>query len=150
MIPLSFKNRSRLMRRWMIVVCTFAMTAFAPAQERRLTLTEAIDLAQHQNHGLKAAAFEVAAEQQKQRIAKANYFPVVSNETTFMHTTNLQRLEIPAGAFGAGIPASSILLSQGTQTFEYSGTTIAQPITQLIKIHEGNKIAAADVGISEA
>src|SRR6202030_4582819 len=33
---------------------------------------------------------------------------------------------------------------------ETSGTMLAQPLTQLIKIHQANKIAEADVKVSEA
>ena len=130
--------------------CVLAMAFAAPAQERRLTLQEAVDLAQRQNHGLKAASYAVAAEEQKQRVAKSSYFPIITNESNALHITDVQRVEVPAGAFGSSIPASNIFLTQGTKTFESSGTTIAQPITQLIKIHAGNKIAQSDVNASKA
>ncbi len=142
--------------RWIVVVaCAFTVVCAAAGQERKLTLQEAIDLAKRQNHGLKAASYAVAAEQQKRRIAESNYFPTITNESNLLHITDLQRIEVPTGAFGvipggAAIPASNVFLTQGTETLETSGTMIAQPITQLIKIHEANKIAAADVGISQA
>jgi outer membrane protein TolC len=149
-------KRNYMIGRWgTVVVCALTMLCTVAAQERKLTLQEAIDLAKRQNHGLKAASFAVAAEQQKRRIAESNYFPTITNESSLLHITDLQRIEVPAGAFGAipggaAIPASNIFLTQGTKTFETSGTMLAQPITQLIKIHEANKIAAADVGISQA
>lgn len=130
-------------------------TSQEPSQEQRLTLQDAVDLALRQNHGLKASSFAVAAERQKKRMAESSYFPTINNESSLLHITDLQRIEVPAGAYGvipggAAIPASNIFLTQGTKTFETSGTTIAQPITQLIKIHEANKIAAAEVKSSEA
>ena len=143
--------------RWATVfACAFALISAAVGQqERRLTLQEAIDLATRQNHTLKAASYGVAAEQQKQRIAKSDYFPHLTNESTLLHITDLQRVEVPAGAFGviphgATIPPSNVFLTQGTETLETSGSMIAQPITQLIKIHAANRVAAADVGISQA
>jgi outer membrane protein TolC len=136
---------------WAVVAaCVLGLVSTSVGQERKLTLQEAVELAAHANHGLKAASFAVAAEEQKRRIAKSNYFPVITNDSNFLHITNLQRVEVPASAFGSGIPASSIFLTQGTQTFESSGTMIAQPITQLVKIHEANKIATADVNASQA
>jgi len=137
--------------RWIAVMaCACALITSVQGQERRLSLQEAIDLALRANHGLRAATYQVAAEEQKRRIARSSYFPSITNESTLLHITDLQRVEVPAGAFGPGIPSSNIFLTQGTKTFETSGTMIAQPITQLIKIHQANKIAAADVNLSQA
>jgi outer membrane protein TolC len=145
------KNLNRAILRWIAVMaCACALVSAAQGQERRLTLEEAIDLALRANHGLKAATYQVAAEEQKRRIARSSYFPSITNESTLLHITDLQRVEVPAGAFGPGIPSSNDFLTQGTRTFETSGTMIAQPITQLIKIHQANKIAAADVNLSQA
>ncbi|MGA2355792.1 MAG: TolC family protein [Terriglobales bacterium] len=133
-----------------VVACACAMASGAMAQERRLTIQEAIDLALHANHSLRAASYEVSAEEEKRRIARSSYFPSITNESNLLHITDLQRIEVPPGTFGAGIPASNVFLTQGTKTFESSGTMIAQPITQLIKIHQQNKIAVADVNLSQA
>ncbi len=147
--------------RWAIVlVSALALASAAVAQEpaaqvRKLTLQEAVDLALRQNHGLKASSFAVAAEQQKKRIAESSYFPILTNESSLLHITDVERIEVPPGAFGAipggaAIPASNVALTQGTNNLETSGTMIAQPLTQLIKIHQANKIAAADVKLSQA
>src|SRR5215470_17270568 len=128
-------QRNRTISQWVTVsACVFAVITTAAAQERKLTLQEAIDLATRANHGLRAASYQVAAVQQKQRQAKSAYFPTITNESTALHITDLQRVEVPASAFGPKIPAENIFLTQGTETFEASGTTLAQPITQLIKI----------------
>jgi outer membrane protein TolC len=129
--------------------------ASAFGQERKLTLQEAVELATRQNHALKAASYAVAAEQQKRHIAESNYLPTITNESNLLHITDLQRVEVPTGAFGvipggASIPPSNLFLTQGTKTLETSGTMIAQPLTQIVKIHQANKIAAADVKASEA
>src|SRR5271166_5327481 len=145
------KTRKYAITRWCaVMVSAYALASAAMGQERKLTIEEAIDLALRANHGLKAATYQVAAEEQKRRIARSSYFPSITNESTLLHITDLQRVEVPDGAFGPGIPSSNVFLTQGTKTLETSGTMIAQPITQLIKIHEANKIAVADVGISQA
>ena len=147
------KKLNRAILRWIAVMacaCACALVSAAQGQERKLSLQEAIDLALRANHGLKAASYQVAAEEQNRRIARSSYFPSITNESTLLHITDLQRVEVPAGAFGPGIPSSNVFLTQGTKTFETSGTMIAQPITQLIKIHQANKIAAADVNLSQA
>jgi outer membrane protein TolC len=144
------KRKYNIIRWTRVMACVCALAFAATGQERRLTLQEAIDLALRANHGLKAASYQVAAEKQKRSIAKSSYFPSITNESNLLHITDLQRVEVPGGAFGPGIPASTVFLTQGTQTFESSGTMIAQPITQLIKIHQANKIAVADVNVSQA
>jgi outer membrane protein TolC len=131
------------------------LVSTARGQDRKLTLQEAIDLALRQNHAVKAGSYAVAAEQQKRRMAESGYYPTITNESNLLHITDLQRVQVPAGTFGvipggASIPPSNVFLTQGTKTLETSGTMIAQPLTQLIKIHEANKIAEADVKVSEA
>ena len=162
------KKRNHTSGRWTIVVaCAFALTSAAagqehtslyasreaasePASEKRLTLQEAVDLALRYNHGLRASSFAVAAEREQKRMAESNYFPTINNESSLLHITDVQRIDVPPGTFGAAIPSSTVFLTQGTNTFETSSTTLAQPITQLIKIHESNKVAAAEVKSSEA
>jgi len=145
------KTLKNAIARWTVVmVGVCAMASGAMAQQRRLTIQEAIDLALRANHGLRAASFQVSAQEENRRIARSNYFPSITNESNLLHVTDLQRIEAPAGAFGSNIPTSNVFLTQGSKTFESSGTMIAQPITQLIKIHQANKIAAADVSLSQA
>jgi outer membrane protein TolC len=131
------------------------MVSTAGAQERKLTLQEAIDLAVRQNRAVKIAQYDVAAELQKQRGAKSDYFPTVHNDSYAIYITDVERIQVPPGAFGtipggALIPPSTTYLTQGKNAYQSSGTQLSQPITQLIRIHDANKIAAADVGISKA
>jgi outer membrane protein TolC len=144
-------QRNHPIARWITVAaCVLAAITTTAAQERKLTLQEAIDLATRANHGLRAASYQVAAVREKQRQAKSAYFPTITNESTALHVTDLQRVEVPANAFGPRIPAQNIFLTQGTNTFETSGTTLAQPITQLIKIHAANKVAISETKSTQA
>jgi outer membrane protein TolC len=138
-----------------VLIGSLLLVSTAGGQQRKLTLQEAIDLALRQNHSVKSAHYAVAAEQQKRRIAQSTYLPTITNDSNLVHISDLQRVEVPAGAFGtipggAPIPGSALFLTQGTKTFETSGTMLSQPLTQLIKIHQADKIAAADVKTSEA
>jgi outer membrane protein TolC len=51
-------------------------------------------------------------------------------------------------AGGTLIPSEGINLQQGNKTIYSSGTMIAQPLTQLIRIRQQNRAAAADLAIS--
>ena len=118
----------------------------------RLTLTEAVHLAISQNRALKIARLKVAENEQKKAGEHSAYFPNITNQSNLLHVTDLQNIVIPAGALGAAagslIPAQNVGLPQGQKTFYTSGTQISQPLTQLIRIHAANRIAAAETAVS--
>jgi outer membrane protein TolC len=137
----------------LIEVGVLAAAAQNTAEVRRLTLTDAIHLALTHNRELKIARLKVGETEQKRAQAKASYFPELKNESTFLHTTALQNISLPTGAFGVfqgvgPVPASDILIDQGRKTFETSGTSLAQPLTQLIRIHQADRIALSEIAVS--
>jgi outer membrane protein TolC len=142
------------MNRWfpaILFACAFGNAS--AAEPMKLTLPEAVQLALAQNHALKIARLKVAENEQKKAGAKADYFPKIKNESNFLHTTSLENIEIPRGAFGlvpnAGpVPARDVFIDQGNQTFETVGTGAAQPLTPLIRIRQANLIAASQVAAS--
>jgi outer membrane protein TolC len=119
---------------------------------RRLTLTEAVHLAITQNRGLKIARLKVAENEQKKAGERSSYFPSLKNESNLMHVTALQNISFPTGTFGTVgglyVPSQNTILPQGQTTIYSSGTQLSQPLTQLIRIRDANRIAAADVAIS--
>ena len=119
---------------------------------RRLTLSEAVHLALEQNRTLKIARYKVKENEERKVGARSTYFPTITNQSNVLHISELQNIVIPPGslgtAAGASIPPQSIAVSQGKQTLISSGTMIAQPLTQLLRIHQENRIAAAEVATS--
>jgi outer membrane protein TolC len=122
------------------------------AEVRHLNLTEAVHLAVSQNRALKIARLKVTENEQKKAGERSAYFPQITNQSNALHISELENIGIPAGAFGAvggaPVPAHGITLPQGQKTLVSSGTMISQPLTQLIRIHEANRIAAAEVAVS--
>jgi outer membrane protein TolC len=122
------------------------------AEVRRLRLAEAVRLAVEQNRTLKIARFKVQENEHRKEGARSAYFPTITNESNALHISELQDLSIPTGAFGiaAGVPvpARNTALPQGKNTLLSSGTMVAQPLTQLLRIHQENRIAAAEVATS--
>jgi outer membrane protein TolC len=120
---------------------TAAAQGSAPME---LTLSQAIDLALKQNRSLKLAQLAVVDSEQKKRIARADYFPRIKNESTAFHVTELQQLVFPEGSLGVGIPPKTSVIFQGGLTGYTSGTGLQQPLTQMFKIREDNRAATAD------
>ena len=138
-----------------LMLATLAMQAAAPqyaANVVHLTLTDAVHLAISQNRTLKIARLKIIENQHRKAGERSAYFPAITNESNALHITDLQFVEIPAGGFGAvagfPVPQQPIILPQGKLTLYSSGTQMSQPLTQLIRIHQANRIAAAEVAIS--
>jgi len=133
------------------LVALFARVQNA-ADVRQITLTDAVHLAISQNHALKIARLRVAENEQKKAGDHADYFPRITNQSNALHITELQNIGIPAGAFGSVqgtlIPSRGVGVDQGKKTLFSSGTQISQPLTQLIRIHAANRMAAAEVASS--
>ena len=144
---MSFKSRVSIIT--FIGLLADACQALA-ADTRRVTLTDAVQLALSQNRALKIARLKVVENEQKKAATKASYFPEIKNQSSFFHTTAVENIGIPSGAFGVfpnagAVPNRDILIDQGNQTFVTSGTTLAQPLTQLIRIRQANRIAKSEI-----
>jgi len=122
------------------------------AEVRHLSLEEAVQLAIKQNRSLKIARLKVEEKEQKKAQDHSAYFPALTNQSDALHITELQNILIPAGGLGnvsgSLIPAATVNLNQGKNNLFTSGTTLAQPLTQLIRIRQQNRIAAAEVATS--
>ena len=115
-----------------------------------LTLPRAVEMAMRNNRRLKLAHLAVADSAVKRTIARSDYYPHINNQSTALHITELEGVDIPAGAFGNSaatglIPGNSLRIGQGSLNAYTSGTGLVQPLTQMFKIHAGDRAAAADV-----
>ena len=137
-----------------VAVAFFACTTAAQetgtiARPRHITLEEAVQLALHHNHDIRIAGYTVEEKQHAKEVAKSSYFPSIRNDSTFMHVTDTQLIEIKSGSLGsaggAPIPSANAIISQGGKNFTTSGTQITQPLTTLLKIKRENELAQADV-----
>ena len=124
----------------------------APAV-RKLSLTEAVQLALSQNRSLRIARLKVIENEQQKVGERSAYFPSLTNQSNVVHVTDLEQIGIPAGALGtvagAQVPGHNVVIPQGFNTFYSTGTMMSQPLTQLIRIRAQNQIAAAQVSGSK-
>jgi DHA2 family multidrug resistance protein len=131
-----------------------AQAAVRPTTPVPLTLPKAIELALKQNRSLQLAHLAVTDSEHKKEIARSAYFAHVKNESSILYVTELAGVEISAGAFGVPaatgqIPSKSLFIGQGSDTAYTSGSGLAQPLTQMFKIHESNRAAVADINTAK-
>lgn len=135
-----------------LFTCT-AVCAQAASAPTTLSLREAIDIALKQNKSLALARLAIEESRRKKEIAFSHYLPEIKNESALLHLTELAGVTIPAGAFGVPstgpIPSRTITIDQGALTTYTSGTGLAQPVTQMFKIHEANSAATSDIRTAE-
>src|SRR5580698_9067283 len=91
-----------------VLTATVFSACIAAAQEvsntapppRQITLQEAVQLALKHNHDIRLAGYTVEEKEHAKQIAKSSYFPKIRNDSTFVHVTDTEFVEIKAGALG--------------------------------------------------
>ena len=67
---------------------------------RRVTLQEAVQLALKHNHNIRIASYTVEEKRQAKEVAKSSYFPSIRNDSSFLHVTDTELIQIKAGSLG--------------------------------------------------
>jgi len=116
---------------------------------RRITLDEAVQLALKHNHVVRIAGYKAEEKEHAKDVARSSYFPLLRNDSNALRVTDTQFIGIPAGSLGtvggSPLPERSVVLNQGGRTLITSGTSLTQPLTELLKIRSANDMAAADL-----
>jgi outer membrane protein TolC len=145
-----------------VLAATAFFACMAAAQEisntapppRQITLQEAVQLALKHNHDIRIAGYTVEEKKHAKQVAKSSFFPSIRNDSSFMHATDTELIQIRPGSLGiaAGtrIPPVDAIISQGGKNFTTSGTQITQPLTSLLKIRRENDLAQAELKASRA
>lgn len=137
------------------LVALLAFPLTGRAQSRPVTLDEAVQMAMENNSTVRLAALKAQEADAKVIQARANYFPVVKNQSTAIHASQAEFLTIPAGALGVysatgPIPGTNEKILLGKRDSILSMTTAAQPVSQMFKIHAGVSATKADTRIAHA
>jgi outer membrane protein TolC len=124
----------------------------------RLTLDEIKQRVLADNKLLQLAARNVTSKGYATRAVQANYFPqIIGQAVYFRFTDDLgtvvstpgRTVSGPRGAT-ATIPAISVDVPVLNQNTEFTNLCAIQPLTDLLKVRQGVKIAQADEGIAQA
>jgi len=142
----------------LIIVLLFGTGVFArepgdAAPPRHITLQEAVQLALQNDHGVHIAEDAVEVTRHGREVAKSAYLPTIRNDSSFVHLTDTQLIQINPGSLGtvAGTPVPSVTetINQGGRDLTTSGTQLTQPLTTIFKIRRENAMAQADLKASQ-
>jgi outer membrane protein TolC len=136
-------------------LCLAAQPGAPVSGPRKMSLEEAIDLALKNNHALIIGAAKTDETKSARRKAAADYYPQVSNSSTYTRLTETDVLQFSKGSFGTfpgvgSLPSLNLKIAQGDPNEFLVRTQIAQPVTQLFRIREGERVARADEQASRA
>jgi outer membrane protein TolC len=125
-----------------------APPAVHPSAPVRLTLDEAKQRALANNKLLALAAGNIQAKEWATRAVRADYFPKVIGNSTYFHFDNpLGTVFTTPGRIVSPIAVEANVLNQDSS---FSTVFAAQPITALLKVRQGVRIAQADEQIAKA
>jgi outer membrane protein TolC len=143
----------RKTRYWISLAAATLLSARSYAGDiRKLTLQDAVQLAISQNRSLKIARLKLKEAEQRKVEQRSSYFPELTDHAKADENTGIEHVAIPAGALGTVngtlVPDKNINLPQGRKNLLLNVATVSQPLTQLIRIHQSNLIAAAEISMS--
>ena len=126
---------------------------------RRLTLEEAKERALSASKLLNLASLNAQSKAYAIKAARADYFPKVIGGVLYLHfnddlgkvlTTQGRSLNLPSGVPLISFPPTTIQASVFQQNSTFTTINAIQPITDLLKVRQGVKIAQADEQIAKA
>jgi outer membrane protein len=118
---------------------------------QRLTLDEAKERARANSKVIAMAAMNIEGKDYAVRATRADYFPKLIGSLLYFHFDSpLGSVLTTRGAPRLGIGARQIAVNLVNQDQTLSTIGVAQPLTALLKIRQGVKIAQADEQIAQA
>jgi outer membrane protein len=136
-----------------------AADATAPSSVVHITLEEAKARALGNNKLLNLAALNAQSKAFAVKAARADYFPKIVGTEVYLHfnddlgtvlTTQGRTVSGPRGRPLAMFPAASVNLPVVNQDSSVANIGAVQPLTDLLKVRQGVKIAQADEQIAQA
>lgn len=126
---------------------------------RRLTLEEAKQRALAVSKLLNLASLNTQAKSSAIKAARSNYFPKVVGGVLYLHfndqlghvlTTQGRTVQGPQGVPLLSFPPTTVQAAVLQQNSSFATVNAIQPITDLLKVRQGVKIAQADERIAQA
>lgn len=132
-----------------LLIGSTKIQAQSPTTPPLLTEQEAGELARTANRETKKTTLDIDRAAQSIREAKTNYFPQSSIKVTSGYPLGVFSFTLPTAALGTypatgPIPATNTSITTSQSFAEMSSATIAQPLSQLYKIHLSVEIARSE------
>jgi outer membrane protein len=117
----------------------------------RVTLEQARQQVLSNSKLLKLAALNVQSKGHATSAARADFFPKIVGNTLYLHFTDpLGKVITTKNHPVLGIPPMTVVANVANQDSSFTSVLVFQPITDLLKVRDGVRIAKADEQIAQA
>lgn len=149
-VVLQERPRQRSPKLAVLLLLALVSPAFAQGTPEPLSLQRSMDLARERSPIVGIARAKVEEQRQKVKADRSDYFPQLTGDWNWTRNTTKGLVAIPAGALGTlqdlgPFPAETMHLNQGSQNLSLANLTLGQPLTQLLKIRQGDLAAQRDL-----
>ena len=139
----------------LLLALALAAPAFAQQAPPPLTLSQGLALALERSPVVLIARAKVEEQRQKRKAVRADAFPQLTADWNWSRSTTKGLISVPAGALGTlpdlgPFPSQTVNFDQGSQRLSLANLTLGQPLTQLLKIHQGDRAAERDLEAAQA
>ena len=122
---------------------------------QNLTLDEAQELASRNNRALTLARLKVEEMSHRLEGARADYLPKVSANATYLYFNKPLAITATGDQLGLGFlpppfPSIPVAINLVKQNLFLGGVTVAQPLTQLLKVRQGVLAASSEEDVAKA
>lgn len=137
-----------------VLILAMAPQAWSATSEP-LTLQRCVDLAVERSSVTQIAKAKVEEYRQKVKVARTDYLPQLTGDWNWSRTTTAGLITIPAGGLGTlaelgPFPSQSVNFNQGSRNLSIANITLGQPLTQLLKVRQGDLAAQQDLEAAQA
>jgi multidrug efflux pump subunit AcrB/outer membrane protein TolC len=148
-------RRRKGMRGVLLLLCLLAAPKAWSGTPEPLTLQQCMELAVARSSVTRIARARVEENRQKVNVTRTDYLPQVTGDWNWSRTTTEGLITIPAGTLGVvpGVgpfPNQNIDFSQGSKNLSIANLTVAQPLTQLLKVRQADVASRMDLESAQA
>ena len=148
-------------RKWKVIRSSLAALCLVMAPKawsgtpEPLSLQRCIELAVERSSVTRIAKAKVDEQRQRLKVSRADYGPQLTGDWNWIRTTTEGLITIPAGGLGTvpdvgPFPSQSLNFNQGSRNLSIANLTLGQPLTQLLKVRQGDLAAQKDVESAQA
>ena len=143
------------MRLILTLMAAGAAFSIPAAAARMLTLEEAQALAAQNNRGLKLARLKIEEVAHKREGARADYYPKAFGNANYLYFNQKIGTTVTGNELGLGFlpppyPSIPVPLNLVKQNLFLGSVTVAQPLTQMLKVQQGVRVASSERDIATA
>ncbi len=149
------ERRVKGLRTALVVLCLAVATQAWCESPKPLTLQACLESALERSSVTRIARAKVEENRHRLKASRTDYLPQLTGDWNWSRTSTSGLVNIPAGGLGTladigPFPSQNVSLDQGSRNLSIGNLTLGQPLTQLLKVRQGDLAAQRDLESAQA